>query len=165
MDKLDKNEYRTISKTGEGQYKEKGSKFIGYCFFAATEEQVKTHIEFLKKEHHSARHFCYGYRINPREVYERANDDGEPRHSAGTPILGQLQSYDVVNCLVVVVRYFGGTKLGVSGLISAYKESAKDCIQQANIISSVITDEFELFFNYSNYNEVFSLHERSLQML
>lgn len=146
--------YKTITKSAEGLYKEKGSKFISYAYPVSTEEEIKAALEEVKKAHHSARHYCYAYRINPRNIYERANDDGEPRHSAGTPILGQLNSFQVVNTLVVVVRYFGGTKLGVSGLINAYKTAASNALTNATIVEKELKAAFEIRFEYPQMNDV-----------
>jgi uncharacterized YigZ family protein len=153
---MDKNLpiYKTISKPSEGLYKDKGSKFISYAYPVSTEEEVKDALEAVKKSHHAARHHCYAYRINPRDIYERANDDGEPRHSAGTPILGQLQSFQVVNTLVVVVRYFGGTKLGVSGLINAYKTAAADALTNADRVEKELKAAIEIRFDYAQMNDV-----------
>ncbi len=146
--------YKTITFVSEGLYKDKGSKFISYAYPVSSEEEIKTALEDLKKAHHPARHHCYAYRINPRDIYERANDDGEPRHSAGTPILGQLNSFDVVNVLVVVVRYFGGTKLGVSGLIYAYKSAASEALAKASIVEKELKAALEIRFEYPQMNDV-----------
>ncbi len=116
-----KNTYRTIDIKSECLLKEKQSKFYGYAFPISDIESVKSSIDSLKKTHHSARHFCYAYQIGVQDLVYRVNDDGEPRNSAGIPIYGQIQSFDLTNILIVVVRYFGGTKLGVGGLVSAYK--------------------------------------------
>ncbi len=149
--------YKTIANPAEGLYKEKGSKFLAFALPVADEEEVKSHISELQKAHHGARHYCYAYRINPKDIYERANDDGEPRHSAGTPILGQLQSFSVVNVLVVVVRYFGGTKLGVSGLVNAYRTAAREALEAAEIIEVDFTASFVIEFEYPEMNDVMRL--------
>ena len=121
-----KDTYKTIDSSFEGEiFKDRGSKFIGYCFPILNEDEVKPLIENLKKQHHNARHWCYAWQIGTNKVRYRANDDGEPSNSAGQPIYGQIQSFDVTNILVVVVRYFGGTKLGVGGLINAYRKGAQ----------------------------------------
>jgi uncharacterized YigZ family protein len=146
--------YKTISARAEGLYKEKGSKFLGYALPVSTEEQIKSALAGIIKEHHSARHHCYAYRLNPRGIYERANDDGEPRNSAGFPILGQLKSLQLVNVLVVVVRYFGGTKLGVPGLIQAYKMAAKETLNNAAVVKREIRAAFEIRFQYPLMNDV-----------
>lgn len=152
---VEKDTYKTISKPSwEAIYKEKGSKFFGYAFPATSEEDVKEHIENLKKLHHSARHFCYAWQIGKSYENYRANDDGEPSNSAGMPIYGQLQSFDVTNILVVVVRYFGGTKLGVGGLIQAYKTTAQMALESCKILEKTINKAFLLKFEYPEMNIV-----------
>jgi len=148
------DEYRTIQKEATGYFKDKGSKFFAFAFPVTDEEQVKEHIQQLKKEHHSARHHCYAWRIGTEEIATRANDDGEPSSTAGKPILGQLTSYDVTNILVVVVRYFGGTLLGVSGLINAYKSATMDVLNNTEILTKRIENSFELSFEYPLLNTV-----------
>ena len=149
--------YKTLAKKSEGIYKEKGSKFIGYAFPVKSVNSVKKYLVGLKKEHNSARHFCYAYRIgvNQDEVY-RYNDDGEPNNSAGKPIYGQLLSNEITNVLVVVVRYFGGTKLGVGGLITAYKEGAKEAIKNGVIVAKDIIEKVKIGFPYEITSEVMS---------
>jgi putative IMPACT (imprinted ancient) family translation regulator len=121
-----KDTYKTLDESVENiLFKEKNSKFFGYAFPVTSEIEVKTYLENLKTEHFSARHWCYAYQIGTEVIKFRANDDGEPSNSAGMPIYGQIQSFDITNVLVVVVRYFGGVKLGVGGLISAYKTTAQ----------------------------------------
>ena len=123
--------YRTIeTPSRETLFKEKASKFFGYAFPVLSEDDVKMKLEYLKKKHPSARHFCYAYQLGIKEIRFRVNDDGEPNNSAGLPIYGQIQSFELTNILIVSVRYFGGTKLGISGLISAYKTSAKITLEQ-----------------------------------
>lgn len=147
--------YKTIEKPSpETLFKEKGSKFFGYAFPVFSEDNVKECLEILKKKHHSARHFCYAYQIGIETIQYRANDDGEPNNSAGLPIYGQIQSFEVTNILIVSVRYFGGTKLGVGGLISAYKLSAKMALEAANILEKTINTSFKLKFNYDVMNAV-----------
>lgn len=151
----EKDTYNTIEvEVGDALLKEKGSKFIGYVFPITTEEDAKFHIEFLKKKHHTARHWCYAWRLGFNGDKFRANDDGEPSNSAGMPIYGQILSKDVTNILVVVVRYFGGTKLGVGGLISAYKTTAKLVLDEANILEKTINVFFQLTFEYKDMNKV-----------
>ena len=134
MSSIQNDTYKTIEKaTPEILFKEKNSKFYGYAFPVSSEEAIKEHIEHLKKEHFSARHWCYAYQIGTEKIQYRANDDGEPNNSAGMPIYGQIQSFEVTNVLVVVVRYFGGVKLGVGGLISAYKTAAQIAFSYANM--------------------------------
>ncbi len=147
--------YKTIEKPSkETLFKEKGSKFFGYAFPVLTEDDVKSCLEELKKKHHSARHFCYAYQLGIEKIRFRANDDGEPNNSAGLPIYGQIQSFEVTNILVVSVRYFGGTKLGVGGLISAYKTSAQLTLEASLIIEKTIDIFFLLKFNYDLMNAV-----------
>ena len=147
--------YKTIKKASkETLFKEKGSKFFGYAFPVLAEDDVKEKLELLKKKHHSARHFCYAYQIGIEKTQYRANDDGEPNNSAGLPIYGQIQSFGVTNILVVSVRYFGGTKLGVGGLISAYKTSAQLALEASEILVKTIDVNYQLKFNYDLMNAV-----------
>ncbi len=150
-----KDTYNTIENAVENiLYKEKNSKFIGYAFPITSENEVKTHIENLKKDHFSARHWCYAYQIGTETFKFRANDDGEPSNSAGMPIYGQIQSFDITNVLIVVVRYFGGVKLGVGGLISAYKTTAQLTLEEASIVEKTIDKHFKITFDYKNMNKV-----------
>lgn len=150
--------YKTITKSAEGElFKDKGSKFYSYVFPITNEDQAKDHIETLKKQHHNARHWCYAYQIGVEDIQYRANDDGEPNNSAGMPIYGQIQSFEVTNVLVVVVRYFGGTKLGVGGLINAYKTSAQLALEAAKIVEKTINKNFNLKFEYKNMSKVMRL--------
>ncbi len=151
--------YRTLKEksVSEGFYKEKGSKFLGFAFHVKSEEDVKDRIAELKKSYYDARHHCYGYVLGIKTRNSRANDDGEPGHSAGDPILGQIKSMDLTNTLVVVVRYFGGTKLGVSGLITAYKTAAYEALNVAEIEEIEITEDLVLQFPYESTNEVMRL--------
>ncbi|MCK3686392.1 YigZ family protein [Maribellus sp. YY47] len=146
--------YKTIEQTSTGYFKDKGSKFYSYAYPIREEEEVKDIIQQLKKEHHSARHHCYAWRLGTEEITTRANDDGEPSSTAGKPILGQLQSYEVTNILVVVVRYFGGTLLGVSGLINAYRNATIEALNNAGIITKLIETSYELKFGYDLLNTV-----------
>ncbi|WP_167619094.1 IMPACT family protein [Maribellus sediminis] len=148
------DEYKTIEKEATGYFKDKGSKFYSYAYPVKNEDEVKEYVQHLKKEHHSARHHCYAWRIGTEDIQTRANDDGEPSSTAGKPILGQLTSYEVTNILVVVVRYFGGTLLGVSGLISAYKNATIEVLNNAEIVSKLIENTFELKFEYPLLNTV-----------
>jgi uncharacterized YigZ family protein len=132
---MEKDTYKTIlNPSKETLFKEKGSKFFGYAFPVLDEDDVKNFLNNLRKQHHTARHYCYAYQIGIEKIKFRANDDGEPNNSAGLPIYGQIQSFEVTNILVVSVRYFGGTKLGVGGLISAYKTSAQLALQASEIV-------------------------------
>ena len=136
----------------EGLFKDRGSKFYGYAFPVTNEEEIKEKIELLKKQHYNARHWCYAWQLGENYDHYRANDDGEPSNSAGMPIYGQLQSFNVTNILVVVVRYFGGTKLGVGGLIKAYKNGAKLALENSIIIQKTIDEEFLIKFEYPEMN-------------
>ena len=149
--------YKTISQSSEGIYKEKGSKFISLAYPVTSEDQIREIVQFIKKEHHSARHHCYAWRLGHEKLHFRANDDGEPSSTAGKPILGQIQSFDLTNILIVVVRYFGGTLLGVSGLINAYRNAALDAINQAEIIELLVEQHLWIEFNYSAMNEVMKI--------
>ena len=148
------NEFFTISNSPEGFYKEKGSKFIARAYHVKTEEEIKEKLEELRKEFYDARHHCYAYIIGLKNQAFRANDDGEPNHSAGDPILGQIRSKNLTNTLVVVIRYFGGTKLGVGGLINAYKVSTEDALNQAAIETVYSQTGFSIRFGYDVTAEV-----------
>lgn len=163
---LEKDTYNTIEVAkSDALYKEKGSKFIGYAFPVKTEEDVKDCIDSLKKKHHTARHWCYAWRLGIEEVRYRANDDGEPNNSAGQPIYGQIVAKDLTNILVVVVRYFGGTKLGVGGLISAYKTTAKLILEEVIVIEKTIDVFYRLIFEYQHMNKVMRIiKEQNLKL-
>lgn len=151
----EKDTYKTIeSPSEEVLYKEKNSKFFGYCFPVQSEDEVKEILEKVKKEHYSARHWCYAFQIGTEQIHYRANDDGEPSGSAGLPIYGQIQSFEVTNILVVVVRYFGGVKLGVGGLVSAYKETAKMALENSEIVEKTIDIQYRITFGYKDMNRV-----------
>ncbi|TWO30891.1 YigZ family protein [Seonamhaeicola sediminis] len=151
----EKDTYKTITVATENiLFKDKNSKFFGYAFPVLNENEAKEHIEKLKKEHHSARHWCYAYKIGIETIIFRANDDGEPSNSAGMPIYNQLLSFDVTNALIVVVRYFGGIKLGVSGLINAYKTTAQLTLEASNIVKKTINIDYNIFFGYKSMNTV-----------
>lgn len=146
--------YRIIKSPTEGFYKEKGSKFLGFAYCVNSLDQVKEKLDELRKEYHDARHFCYAHLIEDGHLQlVRANDDGEPNHSAGDPILGQIRSFELTNTLVVVVRYFGGTKLGVSGLIHAYKTAAEDALQKAEIEVVEIKQDFKVEYGYEKTSD------------
>ena len=151
----EKDTYKTLTKPSpEVLYKEKGSKFYGYAFPVTNEEDIKQKITQLKKQHHSARHWCYAWQLGKEQTSYRANDDGEPSNSAGMPIYGQLQAFNVTHVLVVVVRYFGGTKLGVGGLIQAYKTTAQMALEASDVIEKTIDETFLLTFDYPEMNMV-----------
>lgn len=146
--------YNTITKESTGYFKDKGSKFYAYAYPLQNEDEVKDILAVLKKEHHSARHHCYAWRLGTETIKTRANDDGEPSSTAGKPILGQLQSFELTNILVVVVRYFGGTLLGASGLINAYKQATMEALHHADIESKLIEISYQLNFEYTLLNTV-----------
>ncbi len=158
--------YLTIKKQSEGLYKEKGSKFIAYAYPVSTEEEIKQHIADLKKEYYDARHHCYAYMLGADKKNYRANDDGEPSSTAGKPILGQILSNNITNILIVVIRYFGGTKLGVSGLIHAYKTASADAIANAEIIEKTVNDIYDIHFDYLVMNDIMKIikEEQPLQI-
>ncbi|WP_299825032.1 YigZ family protein [uncultured Pontibacter sp.] len=149
--------YKTIEAPSEGLYKEKGSKFIALAYPVYTEDEVKDILAEVKKKYYDARHHCYAYTLGADKSRYRANDDGEPNHSAGDPILGQIRSADLSNVLVIVVRYFGGTKLGVSGLITAYKTATADALAVATIIEKHETVLLQAHYGYPQMNDVMSL--------
>ncbi len=150
-----KDTYKTITTPSpEGLFKDRNSKFYGYAFPIEQEDQVKEYIDALKKQHHQARHWCYAWVLGKEYNRYRANDDGEPSNSAGAPIHGQLQAYELTNTLIVVVRYFGGTKLGVGGLINAYRTAAQLAIEEATIEEKTIDIEFTITFEYALMNKV-----------
>jgi uncharacterized YigZ family protein len=149
--------YYTIKEKSEGYFKDKGSKFFSYAYPVSNEEQVKEILNEIKKSHHSARHHCYAWRLGTEEIQFRANDDGEPSSTAGKQILGQLLSHEITNALIVVVRYFGGTLLGVSGLINAYRNAAADAISNADVEQRIIEKELFLDFSYNELSEVMNI--------
>ncbi|QNR86568.1 YigZ family protein [Pedobacter riviphilus] len=158
--------YKTIESTSEGIFRDKGSKFMAYAYPIRSEDEVKPLIANLRAEHTKARHFCYAYRLTPDRSVFRANDDGEPSGTAGRPILNCLLSEDLTNILIVVVRYFGGTLLGVPGLINAYKSASIASIKMSTIISKTVNDVYEVHFEYLQMNEVMKLSkEENLQIL
>jgi uncharacterized YigZ family protein len=151
---LETDLYRTIESNSEGNFKDKGSKFLAFAFPVQNEEQFKVIISDIKKKYYDARHHCYAYRICPEDPVYRINDDGEPSGTAGKPIYGQIMSNNLMNILIVVVRYFGGTLLGTSGLINAYRAASLDCIKKARIIERTIEDSLVLNFDYEKLNLV-----------
>ena len=150
-----KDTYKTIDVASEETlFKDRNSKFFGYAFPVFTEDDVKEAIDGLKKKHHSARHFCYAWQFGTIKTRFRANDDGEPSNSAGMPIYGQIQAFDVTNILIVSVRYFGGTKLGVGGLINAYRTSAQMALEISDIKEKTVDIDYQLTFGYDMMNKV-----------
>lgn len=162
-----KDTYKTITKPSEETlFKDRNSKFFGYAFPVFNEDDVKKALEGLKKQHHSARHFCYAWQLGTEKTRFRANDDGEPSNSAGQPIYGQIQAFDVTNVLIVSVRYFGGTKLGVGGLINAYRSSAQFALEASDIIEKTIDIHYKLTFGYDMMNKVQRVvKERSIEII
>lgn len=162
-----KDTYRTIeSPSQETLFKEKGSKFFGYAFPISEEEEVKLFLEQLKQQHPTAGHFCYAWQLGEETIRFRANDDGEPNNSAGQPIYGQIQSFGLTNILVVSVRYFGGTKLGVGGLIQAYKYSAQITLEGVTVVERTIDVSYLLTFDYPIMNKVMRIvKEKNIHIL
>lgn len=161
------DQYRTIrSNIGGILYKEKNSKFLGYAYTVENEADIKKFLEFLRNEHTGANHVCYAWQLGVEDIVYRVNDDGEPNHSAGMPIYGQIQAFEVTNVLVAVVRYFGGTKLGVGGLISAYRCAAQMALREAKIIEKTIQVPLLLEFDYVSMNIVMRIIKKySLQIV
>ncbi len=149
--------YKTIEKPSQGIYKEKGSKFLSYAFPVFSEEEIKEHINSLREEYYNARHHCFAWQLGLDGTRYRANDDGEPSGTAGKPILGQLNSHELTNILVVVVRYFGGTNLGVPGLIRAYKEATIDAINNAVVLQCTVNDTYKVHFEYAAMNDIMKI--------
>jgi len=167
MDLEIKDTYKTlVLPSEEVLFKEKNSKFFAYAYPVASEIEIKEIIEALRKQHYNARHWCYAYQIGTDKFHFRANDDGEPNNTAGMPIYGQIQSFDLTNILVVVVRYFGGVKLGVGGLISAYRTAAQMALENAEIIEKTINIHFLITFDYKNMNKVMRvIKEKNLEIV
>lgn len=152
--------YRTVKRLSEGMYKEKGSKFIAFVVACYTEDEAKQYIEKWKKEHYQSRHLCWAYRFGLDKKHYRVNDDGEPSNSAGAPIFGQIQSFDLTNVLIGVVRYFGGVKLGVGGLVQAYKEAAQEALNNAEIIEIEVFHHIRAAFSYECMPDVMNWLKR-----
>jgi len=158
--------YKTIAKPAEGNYSEKRSKFLAYAFPVQNEQEVKTHLAEIQKKHWDARHHCYAYILGPHKDAYRLNDNGEPSGTAGRPIYGQLLSKDLTNTLVIVVRYFGGIKLGVSGLQNAYKVAAKEALDAAVIEERTIQEQYRVVFEYVKMNDIMQiLKDPDIQVL
>jgi len=149
--------FKTVKGLSKGEYREKGSKFIAYAYPILSEEDIKARVADVKAEHPKARHHCFAFRLDLEKKHFRANDDGEPSGSAGKPILGQIDSKGLSKVIVIVVRYFGGTKLGVPGLINAYRTSAQEALANATVVERQIEAYFKLSFNYELMNEVMRL--------
>ncbi len=146
--------YTTIAQPAEGLYKEKGSKFLAFAEPVRNIDEVKERLEYYRKEYHDARHVCYAYMLGADRTDFRANDDGEPSGTAGRPILGQINSLNLTNILVVVIRYFGGILLGTGGLIVAYKEATRDALSGAEIVEKDVMEQRKIVFPYEKMNEV-----------
>jgi uncharacterized YigZ family protein len=149
--------YKTIAEPARGVIKEKGSRFLSFAYPVTSIEEVKPILERLRKEYHDARHHCFAYLIGHENAMWRINDDGEPSGTAGKPIMGQIKSFELTNIIVVVVRYFGGTLLGVSGLTKAYREATNNVLSNADIVDGIIQDHYEIFFPYSAMNKVMKI--------
>ena len=149
--------YLTLDKKSEGEFKDKGSKFLAYAFPVKNEQEIKALLAELRQQHHGARHHCYAFVLGSGKHSYRANDDGEPSYTAGKPILGQIQANDLTDILLVVVRYFGGTLLGVSGLINAYKTAAAQALKNAIIIEKTVNEIYQINFEYTLINEVMKI--------
>ncbi len=164
---LTSDTYKTIAKPSEEViFKDRGSKFLAYAYPLSNENQVKEIVENLKKSHHKARHWCYAWQLGVEKVKFRVNDDGEPNNSAGQPIYGQLLSKELTNVLVVVVRYFGGTKLGVGGLVNAYKTAAKLALETSKVVEKTLDVHFKLVFDYQHMNTVMRIvKERDIALI
>ena len=153
--------YKTIEKSSEGNFLDKGSKFPAYAYEVSSELEIKTRLNQIKELHPKATHHCYAYKLGLDNNNYRANDDGEPTGSAGRPILGQIYSNELTNVMIVVVRYYGGTKLGVSGLINAYKKAAQDAINNTNIIEKEVQVCYHLTCNYLQINDLLNFLKKS----
>ena len=151
------NSYKTISTSSEGLFKDRGSKFLSFAIPVQSEKEITDHLQLLRKEYHDARHHCYAWRLGYDPPSARANDDGEPTNSAGKPILNQIEKFELTNILVVVVRYFGGTLLGVGGLINAYRTSTESALKNARITRKKIRHQYDLEFEYPAMNQVMQL--------
>ena len=153
--------YKTIQSPSEGLFKDKGSRFIARAYPVESVDEVKEILASLRKEYHDARHHCYAYRIGQGDTCYRVNDDGEPANSAGKPILGQIQSHNLTNILIVVIRYFGGILLGVGGLINAYRTAAKESLAAAETIEKTFNSQITILFQYPAMNDVMKIIKES----
>lgn len=151
---MDSDTYKTIKSPAEGIYKEKGSRFVSIAIPVSDQEEIKPIIDKIKKEHHEARHHCFAYMIGHERKIWRINDDGEPSGTAGRPILGQINSFELTNILIVISRYFGGTLLGVSGLINAYRSAAASAILNAELLEKTLQEYYKITYPYISMNDV-----------
>lgn len=154
---MESDSYKTIKSPSNGIYKDKGSRFLAFAYPLSDQDEIKPIIDKLRKEHHEARHHCYAYMIGHERLIWRVNDDGEPSGTAGRPILGQINSFGLTNILIVVARYFGGTLLGVSGLINAYRSAAASAIENAEITESTVQEFYEITYPYISMNDVMKI--------
>ncbi len=155
------DQYKTIVAPSEGVYKEKGSKFIAFAYPVFSEDQFKEKLQQLKKDYHDARHHCYAFKLGLSENEYRFSDDGEPNNTAGKPIFGQIQSFELTNVAIIVIRYFGGTKLGVGGLITAYKEAAKEALNNSTITKRTVDNIYEIVFGYEIMSDVMNFIKKN----
>ena len=151
------DEYKTITEPSQGSFRDKGSKFLSFAIAANTEQEVKQHLEALRKQYYDATHHCYAYILGFDKSAFRINDDGEPSGTAGRPIYGQLLSHDLTNTLIVVVRYYGGTNLGVPGLIHAYKTAAAEALGKATIVTKIVKEMYQIEYPYEAMNDVMKI--------
>jgi uncharacterized YigZ family protein len=149
--------YKTIASTSQGIYKEKGSRFVSFAVPISSQEEIKPIIDKIRKEHHEARHHCYAYIIGYERIIWRVNDDGEPSGTAGRPILGQINSFGLTNIIIVVSRYFGGTLLGVSGLINAYRSAAESALRNAELTEKTVNEYYKITYPYISMNDVMKI--------
>jgi uncharacterized YigZ family protein len=154
---MESDTYKTIKSPSQGVYKEKGSRFLAFAYPISDPEEIKPIIEKIRKEHYMAKHHCFAYMIGHDRATWRVNDDGEPSSTAGRPILGQINSFGLTNILIVVTRYFGGTLLGVSGLINAYKTAARSAIKNGEITECTLQEFYEITFPYLSMNDVMKI--------
>jgi len=149
--------YKTIASTSQGIFKEKGSRFVSFAVPISSQEEIKPIIDKIRKEHHEARHHCYAYIIGHERIIWRVNDDGEPSGTAGKPILGQINSFGLTNIIIVVSRYFGGTLLGVSGLINAYRSAAESALRNAELTEKTVNEYYKITYPYISMNDVMKI--------
>ncbi len=155
------NNYKVVQKKSKGYYLEKNSKFISYCFIISSEFEVKERIKEIKKKEKSANHYCYAFVLNPDKSSQKHFDDGEPSSSAGKPILNQINIHDLTNILIIVVRYFGGRKLGINGLIRSYKNAAKNAIENTTILKKEILEKYEINFEFNKLSNVMKIIKKN----
>jgi uncharacterized YigZ family protein len=162
---MDSDIYKTIISPSQGMYKEKGSRFVSYAFPVSGHDEIKPLLDKIKKEHHEARHHCFAYIIRKEKNIWRVNDDGEPSGTAGRPILGQINSYELTNIIIIVCRYFGGTLLGVRGLINAYRSASRDALVNAKMTEKTVNEYYEVTFPYIFLNDVMRIFKEEKVIL